>query len=187
MKISKVDQAGRLFLIQDLVAPDLLHDIMSLDWRSLPTLPPAPQQKNWLRREINLSAYSIQMRLTEAIYQLTDQIQEYCGVEWDFIGVPMWWIDYPEFKVPVHTDGHLPSALQMFWAGPGKQYGTVFYDCYQNVLKQFDFTANTGYLMLNQLNSDGSQPLLWHGMQHTVPLDQIRVTTYHVFGQYSHK
>jgi hypothetical protein len=54
-------------------------------------------------------------------------------------------------------------------------------------MKQFEFLPNSGYLMLNQLHCDGSQPLQWHGMLTAVPAHQIRLTTYTVFGQYSHK
>jgi len=187
MRITQVGTAGRLFLIQDLVPPALVNDIISADWSIHATVPPSPQQAQWRRREIDMKSHTIQLQLTEAIHQACPQIQEHCGVTWNFLGTPTWWLDLPGFDVNVHTDGHLPSALQMFWLAPDPQYGTVFYDCHQNVLKQFDFIANTGYLMLNQLNSDGSQPLLWHGMQNTVPPGQIRITTYHVFGEYSHK
>jgi hypothetical protein len=79
--------------------------------------------------------------------------------------------------------------MQMFWVMPTEQHATQFY----NSKRQHDIrfapksVTNTGYLMLNKSNTDGSQPLQWHGMLNPVPAGTIRVCSYTHFGDYDHK
>jgi hypothetical protein len=189
MEIHQVDSAGRLYWVRDIVSAELVQQILSVDWLKLPNDITGPQQANWLRRAINQQAHPVQQQLTTEIQQAITVIERYCGVEFDFIGEPTFWVDYPGFQVTRHTDGELPSAMQLFWIAPSTEYGTVFYNTphRSDVLKQFDFQPNSGYLMLNQPNSDGSQPLLWHGMHRDVPTGGYRMTTYSVLGAYKHK
>ena len=79
--------------------------------------------------------------------------------------------------------------MQIFWVAPGKQYATQFYKSKNanDPITQLEFVPNTGYLMLNMLNEDGSQPLNWHGMLNKVPADTFRVTSYTTFGTYENK
>ena len=80
----------------------------------------------------------------------------------------------------LHTDGHVPTAMQLYWTVPGTEFGTGFYH-YKNldaILYQFDSRPNSGYIMLNHLNPDGSQPLLWHAMLNPVPANTVRVSSY---------
>jgi hypothetical protein len=93
------------------------------------------------------------------------------------------WLDEPGFDVAMHTDGHLPAVMQLYWHQPGTDYGTGFYRyrTRSSLLHQFRSEPNTGYIMLNHLDDDGSQPLQWHGMFNPVPLNMYRVSSYWYF------
>lgn len=182
-----MDSDGRLFWVRDVVPVDLVQEIAAIEWLVLPREMSAPQQAEWHRRAISPNSHPIQKKLSESIRKIIPVIEQHCGIQYDFVGEATLWLDLPGFSVTRHTDGHLPSTLQLFWIAPGTEYGTVFYDPHGGVLKAFEFQPNTGYLMLNQPNPDGSQPLLWHGMNNVVPEDTYRLTSYSVLGTYKHK
>jgi hypothetical protein len=73
--------------------------------------------------------------------------------------------------------------MQLYWTVPGPDWGTGFYRYKDpdSLLYQFESRPNSGYIMLNHLNPDGSQPLLWHAMLNPVPAGHIRVTSYWQF------
>jgi hypothetical protein len=73
--------------------------------------------------------------------------------------------------------------MQVYWTVPSPDYGTGFYryKTLDSVLYQFQSRPNSGYIMLNHLESDGSQPLQWHGMFNPVPEGTIRVSSYWSF------
>lgn len=157
----------------------------SIDWLNLPWAPQLGQE-SWPRRRLTETP-----ELLAINHYIADHVNDYgsaVGVEFDYADT-YWWLDEPGFTVPIHTDGHLPSSMQLFWHMPGTDFGTVFYRSKNpaDVDHAFAGTANTGYLMLNKLNSDGSQPLQWHGMLNPVPDNSFRVCSYTIFGDYKHK
>jgi hypothetical protein len=79
--------------------------------------------------------------------------------------------------------------MQIFWAGADVTKGTKFYNSksIQHLKYDFPFEVNTGYLMLNAPNDDGSQPLQWHGMMNTLGPDTYRITSYTIFNSYTAK
>lgn len=180
MKITQVDDAGRLFFVEHVVPDSVTRKITSIDWKNQSCRKPNPPQSDWLRRILTVKHDFCDM-VHSAIAESVAQLCEMSGLRHNSRASTEWWIDLPGFVVPTHTDGHLPAAMQVFWSAPGSQYGTVFYDHHLQILKHFEFRANTGYFMLNYKNDDGSQPLLWHGMHNPVPTDTVRVTTYTVF------
>lgn len=172
--------SGRLWQVTDLLPADQAEDIISTDWMNLPwTI--APQQQGWLRREIKWNHPSSQ-RFARYIDSQLDAINQAVGT--NFVrSAGQFWVDRPGFAVDMHTDGHLANSLQMYWIAPDETYGTGFYN-YKNkdsLLHQFLSRPNTGYLMLNHRNDDGSQPLQWHGMFNPVPEGHIRVSSYWQF------
>jgi hypothetical protein len=171
---------GRLWAVKDLLSADQVNEILATDWRSLPWSN-SPQQQGWLRREIAWDCPETQ-RLSQYFNSQLDIINQGIGTNFTQAG-GQFWIDLPGFTCNMHTDGHLANSLQMYWIAPGPEYGTGFYH-YKNkatILHQFLSQPNTGYLMLNHLNDDGSQPLQWHGMFNPVPPGAIRVTSYWQF------
>jgi len=176
-QIQPVDEAARLWSVQDLLPPDELADIMATPWLDL-AWSPSGGQESWPRRQVNWNATQAQ-RLSGYINAQLPVINLALGTEFTQSG-GHFWIDLPGFTVPLHTDGHVPNSMQLYWTVPGVEWGTAFYRYKQtdSLIYQCASRPNTGYIMLNHLAEDGHQPLLWHAMLNPVPEGTIRVTSY---------
>lgn len=187
MKIAPLDSTNRLFVVEDLLPSALVEHLSTICWLDLPCSK-QPGQESWSRRLITADNNAVLGTINLYVQNLLVQLSEQTGVT--FTGCSTsWWVDEPGFTVPLHTDGELPSSMQMFWVAPGTEFGTTFYN-YKNtndIKHQFEFKPNTGYIMLNMPNLDGSQPLQWHGMLNPVPNNTVRVTSYTTFGRYENK
>jgi hypothetical protein len=118
---------------------------------------------------------------SDAITAQLPAINQAVGTEFTQCG-GQFWIDHPGFDCSMHTDAELQNSMQIYWLAPGPEYGTGFYNNKRgDILYQFASLVNTGYLMLNHANKDGSQPLLWHAMLNPVPTGTIRVSSYWQF------
>lgn len=180
---------NRLYKVSNVLPDELVTKILEIAWEefSYETDERMPHRKT-------IFAHGEPGILTQAetiFHNLYKQIEETCKIQFsrDIYFNTIWWYNQPGFKVGTHTDGHLPSSLQLFWSAPGEQYGTKFYNskCETDIKYDFPFIPNTGYLMLNCPNPDGSQPLQWHGMPHYVPEGSHRLTSYTQFGTYTDK
>jgi hypothetical protein len=184
-----VNITDRLFQVESILPQDLVADLLALDWQSVPWAR-GLKQEHWSRRNLNASNIATLEQVQQYIWQAIPQIETHCNIEFDIkFPATQWWLDEPGFDVDIHTDGEMPGSIQLFWYAPGPDWGTVFYNSKQqtDVLYQFPFVANTGYMMLNCPNPDGSQPLQWHGMLNTVPLNTYRVTSYTNLSSYHAK
>lgn len=186
MIIDSIDSERRLFAVRDIIPDDLVARVANLDWLNLP-YGQQPGQETWARRLVD-SSTGVLKEVNDYFVSIIDQIGEGCGVEFKYPSTG-WWVDLPGFTVNVHTDGHLPCSMQLFWIMPTEQHGTTFYN--SKVPNDVRFAPkgipNTGYIMLNKPNNDGSQPLHWHGMLTPVPNGYIRVCSYTTFGTYENK
>jgi hypothetical protein len=177
---TQVDDRGRIWQVRDLLPKEQAEEILATDWMTL-AQGPSPVQESWPRRQVAWTDPASQ-RYSAYINQLLPEINQALGTEF-VIGAGKFWIDFPGFQVPMHTDGHLLNAMQLYWTVPDVASGTCFYR-YKNpdsLLYQFRSEPNTGYIMLNHPSADGSQPLLWHAMLNPVPPGQIRVSSYWQF------
>jgi hypothetical protein len=177
---AQIDPAGRLWQIQDLLPTQQVDEIVKVDWPALETIK-IPQQHFWLRQQVAWDEPAIQ-KISRYISDQLPVINQSLGTNFTHCG-GHFWIDMPGFDCPMHTDGHLSNSMQLYWIVPGPEYGTGFYN-FKNVdtlLYQFESRPNSGYLMLNHPNDDGSQPLLWHAMLNPVPEGTIRVSSYWQF------
>lgn len=185
MIIEPIDSERRLFAIRDILSLDLVEQLQQLDWLDLP-FGSQPGQETWPRRL--LEPNPTLTKITEQLYNHIQELGNACGVEFKYPSTG-WWLDEPGFTVSIHTDGHLPCSMQIFWVMPTEQHGTVFYN--SKVPKDIRFAPkgipNTGYIMLNLPDSNGAQPLHWHGMLNPVPKDTFRVCSYTTFGTYENK
>jgi len=178
-QIIPVDPDSRLWHVQDLLPPEQAAEILSVDWLSLEQ-ETGPSNLD-LRRQIYWND-PVTQRVSQYINDQLPEINRQLGTAFKQSGGHCW-IDLPGFTCSMHTDGHLANSMQIYWSVPGPEYGTGFYT-YKNIdslLYQFESLPNTGYLMLNHPNPDGSQPLQWHAMLNPVPADTIRVTSYWQF------
>ena len=189
MKITPV--TDRLFQVTELLPQGLVDRLLAKDWLAAPWQK-QEMQLDWLRRALTTDSDPLLVEANEYIVLLQPQIEELCNVKFDYRvnrGNTVWWIDEPDFTVGIHTDGELRSTMQIYWVSPTDKLGTIFSDFIDPIdpYKKFVPEANTGYLMLNGPNPDGSQPLLWHGMLNPVPAGTFRVSSYTTFGPYTDK
>lgn len=179
-KFTQLDDRGRVWLVEDLLPPEQVEEILTTDWQSL-SWTTSGGQELWARRQINWDDPTAQ-RLGRYISDQLPTIN--AGIDTDFqMCGGHFWVDQPGFTVPLHTDGHVPNSMQLYWAVPGPDHGTGFYQYKKkdSLLYQCQSLPNSGYIMLNHLESDGSQPLLWHAMFNPVPENTIRVSSYWSF------
>ena len=176
-QFTQCDDRGRLWSVEDLLPPEELADIMSTPWQDL-AWSPAGGQESWPRRQVAWDDATAQ-RVGRYISAQLPQINLALGTQFTQAG-GHFWIDQPGFTVSMHTDGHVPNAMQMYWIMPGPEWGTGFYRYKRrdSLMYQTISRPNTGYIMLNHLDADGSQPLLWHAMLNPVPKGTIRVSSY---------
>jgi len=184
-----INITDRLYQIENILPNSLVTQLLELDWASIPWRR-GLKQETWPRRNLITTNIQILEQVQQSIWDQIPIIETQCNIEFAIKYPPtQWWIDEPGFDVDIHTDGELPGAIQLFWFGAGPEWGTVFYNSKQptDILYQFPFRANTGYMMLNGANSDGSQPLQWHGMLNKVPQNTYRVTSYTNLSSYHAK
>ena len=175
-----VDDRGRLWQVQDLLPAEQAQEIQATEWSQLTTVP-SPQQESWARRQVCWNDPTVQ-RYSGYINACLPEINRALGTQFQRAG-GHFWIDLPGFICSLHTDGHLPTAMQLYWTMSQEDLGTGFY-YHKNttyLLYQFLSRPNTGYIMLNHLEPNGSQPLLWHAMLNPVPEGTIRVSSYWQF------
>lgn len=176
-QFTPVDEGNRVWQVTDLLPQDQLQQLLKCDWQNL-AWRPSGGQESWPRRQVTWDDPTVQ-RLSQLISAQLPQINLALGTEFTRCG-GHFWIDQPGFTVALHTDGHVPNAMQLYWIMPGPEWGTGFYryKSTDSLLYQCTSRPNSGYIMLNHLAEDGSQPLLWHAMLNPVPEGSIRVTSY---------
>ena len=189
MIVKSINNSNRLFQIGNIFPESLVQEILTLPWENM-TRHPGELYEHPSRRRVYATQYNALEIASKYIQDCLCNIEEFCKII--FINrcpTTVWWYDEPHFDSILHTDGHLPSAMQLFWIAPSEDFATQFYN-FKNVntiISDLKFTPNSGYLMLNMPNKDGSQPLQWHGMLNKVPKNTHRITSYTTFGTYENK
>lgn len=153
MKITAVDSAKDLFLVEDIFAPELLSDLSTdnIDWQG------QRQQENFPRGVIDAntcpSSHSF-YRMAE--YLNGEYVESYFTKFFKrdtLLHVPRIWYDEPGFSMKEHIDGdqnpRLDVALQIYLGQNQGQSGTTFYHMDRSVRYDFEYNYNTGYLMKN--------------------------------------
>ena len=189
MKLTPINSTNRIFHIENIFPELLVDDVLKLDWNSF-SWQRGESQESWSRRSIQSDQHPALQNISTYIWDHLDKIEDICQVK--FHGrypSTVWWYDEPGFDVSLHTDGHLPSTMQLFWLAPSEEFATQFYEFKDTntPISDLKFVPNTGYFMLNMPNTDGSQPLHWHAMLNKVPNNTFRITSYTTFGTYENK
>jgi hypothetical protein len=70
----------------------------------------------------------------------------------------------------------MPGSMQLTWRGQGTSF--YWYKDTNSLRYTVPAQINAGYIMINQADSTGYRPLLWHAMLDTVPADSYRLSTY---------
>lgn len=174
-EIVDTDNTGRIYQVNNLLTNDEVSVIMNTDWLSLPW-ERGKGQLHWLRRWLK-SCDHID-KLSGYVDSKLNLINQLTGKNFQLMST-QWWVDEPGFTVGMHTDGHLPYTMQLYWDTPSEEYGTVFYyyKSVDSLRYKFLSVPNHGYLMDNHYEND-FQLLHWHSMLNKVPEGKIRVSSY---------
>jgi hypothetical protein len=207
MQIYPIDDKKRIFQIVDLLDQETVDWMNTVDWLSIKNYEfDSGDPKYIFPRKILDSANSDVIKLTTSMQNKLSTINNLIETSLNDININLW-LDGPGFKMVVHTDEGIErvgviASLQLYLFAPNEDYGTEFFtpkeffnpdEDYDTVLfdkyKRIPFNSyykfksipNTGYLMLNHLNEDGSLPMLWHGMLNPVPEGCYRLSAYWYF------
>jgi hypothetical protein len=188
MKIYPVDERKRIFQIVDLLDEATFNWVQTVDWLSIDsTTFNSGDPKSTFPRKILETSNPNVIKLCNAMQKQLPTINNEIGTTLQDININLW-LDSEGFKMNVHTDEGVERAgviatLQLYLFAPNEEYGTEFFTAtrYKTIfdsLYKFKSIPNTGYLMLNHLNEDGSLPMQWHGMLNPVPKDTYRLSAY---------
>jgi hypothetical protein len=178
MQITAVDSENNLYQVQDLLPQHLVDKILSTDWLNLEYYLEEGNRK--LRRRVNVDKLDWYQEWKTHLQTIWADVQQSIGCDNIFYAETGWWLDDATYTCPMHTDGEMPAALQMFWIGANTDLGTSWY-WYKDATKpryKFPFKSNNGYIMLNLPNNTGYRKLQWHAMLEPVPDNTFRVTSY---------
>jgi len=179
VQITPVDSDNNLFVVFDLIPQSLVMQILSTPWLDLKyTLQDGNRQ---LRRQILDDQLPWIQEWHNSIEQQWKNIVEHTGCNHLKYAGTGFWVDQATYTCPIHTDGELPGAMQLYWIGINPDIGTTWYhyrDQPDQIRHSCKFVTNSGYIMINQPETNGYRRLQWHGMLTPVPNNSIRVSSY---------
>ena len=178
MQITPVDQDLNLFAVSGMIPTTIEQKILQTPWLDLQYS--LEEGNRNLRRRIHDNQLSWINEWHDAVFQVWHTLQKSTGCRHLKYLDTGFWVDMPTYTCPLHTDGELPGSIQMYWIGSTADIGTTWYH-YKDpdkIRHSFKFISNTGYLMINQPESNGYRKLQWHGMLTPVPENSFRVTSY---------
>lgn len=188
MNIVPIESDGYLYAVSDVFSQYFVDKILATPWLDLPYNRLEIGRNK--RREILAKNIPYWAELNQFIQQqLRPCIEEQCKVKFvddKFFSIN-WWVDEPGFKPAMHTDGNLPSAMQIYiLTNNDESLGTTFFNTQStdDVMHRFPSVFNTGYMMFNSHTVDGKRKLLWHDMECPVPPSVFRVCCYITLGGY---
>lgn len=187
LKISSI--TDRLHQIENVFDEKIMQTVNSINWLEMPWHRGLGHEE-WKRRRINETEEII--NLNHMMSPFIEKINEELNIDVNPNTVT-WWLDEPGFTCGMHIDEFLPKTIQIYMICPNEEVGTTFYkpikpnkpfnefifEMSQHPLYKFKSTPNTGYIMLNYQEHDGSTPLLWHDMKVPVPDNSIRLSCYY--------
>lgn len=179
MKITQITADKTLFALEGLIDSSLLDELHKVNWWKVPTKPLMSAQ---LRKIVILEAVPVLQKIDKQLREQSKVLAEKINLEFDFF-YNDFWLDFPGWDVPMHTDIRMNSSLQLYLLGP-ENTGTTFYTdkSGDKVLYQAKFQPNNGYLLLKPPHAEDN--LIWHDMKNTLPEDAIRLTSYVRLGAY---
>lgn len=187
MNIHNVIPSGHLWHVSDVLPQNIVDLIYSVAWQDLDYQ--RLQIGNSKRRLIHNHYDQLKEIHSYVLANTVPSIEQFCSVKFTELHKFSinWWIDEPGFQPRIHTDGDLPSAMQLYWLPQNrKDLGTAFYHDRDKkcVIKEFANNPNSGYLMFNAHCDNGNKIDLWHDMLKPVPDHTVRLCSYFWFGSY---
>jgi hypothetical protein len=179
MQITAVDDENNLFQVRDIMPVDLVDQILRTPWQNLDWTRQQGQE-SWPRRRITNTELPWIDHWNLCCEQAWPEIANALGINIQSYYGTAWWLDEPGFTCGLHTDGEMPGAMQLTWIGHLPTLGTAFYNYNtpESLRHQFLMQTNSGYIVINQSDSQGFRRLQWHGMLTPVPANTFRLTSY---------
>lgn len=179
MQITPIDKENNLFAVKDVFPEHIVDKVLSTPWKDLDWRRQEGQE-SWRRRRIEDSAIDWTADWDNHLRSVWQEIAAGVGCDIGHYCGTGWWLDEPGFVCDMHTDGELPGSLHMTWIADSPMLGTCFYDFKdpKYVRHQFLARANSGYIMINKLDSAGARRLHWHAMLNPVPEGTFRLSSY---------
>jgi hypothetical protein len=175
MQITPVDNELNLYRITSVMPDNLVQQVMTTDWLSMPWKKQEGQE-SWRRRRIQESAIPWIQDWDSHFVSIWPSVAQQIGRSIAPYSGTAFWIDEPGFVCTMHTDGELPGSLHLTWRGPGTAF--YWYKDVESLRYQVPEEVNSGYIMINQPDAEGYRRLMWHAMLTPVPEDNYRLTTY---------
>lgn len=179
MIVESVKGSSRLFSITQAVNADLLQEINTIDWFSVPYgMDDHSRNSETFRRRILPQWSDLYGRIEREINRSVPLINALSGQNYRYVG-GTWQICEPDFYCPIHTDGHKPNVMIIYWQTPGTGFGTTFYNSRDttDVFHEFPSVPNTGFFANYEPGLGESWPEMWHASSQPVPKNGYRLLT----------
>ena len=170
MKITSVDSANNLFLIQDFYQQSLIdaiskHDCNTYAYENLLV------EGKYTRRNI-LQGQKYITQLHSQSMQNIKEIGKFLNKNLKLQSYNVWY-DLPGYSMTAHLDNvsHVKIGMQVYLTNSNQSLGTYFYNN-SNIRYFFPYTANTGYMMINSVEQYHAAPVV-------VPNNTTRLSVYH--------
>jgi len=183
MTVQRIKGSKRLLSITQAVDQNYLHQLNNIDWLTYSWIRDEYYHENsTFRRRILQPHCDLMQIIDSAILQLIPQINQLCNTEYMTCG-SVWHLCENGFVCPLHTDGHKPNVMIVYWQTPGPEFGTTFYNStdLSDIFHEFAGIPNTGFFVNYEPFDDGIWPEMWHASLMSVPMGRYRLLTQYEF------
>lgn len=176
--IESVHGSKRLLAITRAVEPRFVKDINRIDWLSRAWEPEDEYYRNPTFRRRILEPCDLTRAIDESVQQLVPEINRLCNQTYRQAD-GQWQICEPDYLCPMHTDGHKPNVMIIYWQTPGPEFGTTFYNSTDpaDVFHEFPGMPNTGFFANYKPRIGRPWPEMWHASLIPVPINSYRLIT----------
>jgi hypothetical protein len=181
--VTPIGYSRRLFSIQLAVDPEHVKELNQLDWLSRPyEMDYHSRESNTFQRRILTESLNIQEIVDQEINNLLPAINLASGQNFKTVGAT-WQICESGFVCPMHTDGHKPNVMIIYWQTPGIEWGTKFYHTNDSTDVWYEFPAvpGTGFFANYEPEPGEPWPEMWHASLRAVPENTYRLLTQYEF------
>ena len=181
--VKPINGSRRLFSIQNVVEPEYLEKINQVDWLSRPfEMDDHSISSSTFQRRILTEYLDLQKNIDKEIGKILTAINSESGNDYKLIGAT-WQICEPGFVCPMHTDGHKPNVMIIYWQAPGIEWGTTFYNTNSpaDVWYEFPAVPGTGFFANYETGHGEPWPEMWHASLKAVPENSYRLLTQYEF------
>lgn len=183
MLVEPVKGSKRLLAVTQAVDPIYLEQLNRTDWLSRDWIPDDHWQENGaFRRRILSSHCDLMQAIDHDIQKIVPEINRLCNTGY-VDARSTWHICESGFRCDMHTDGHKPNVMIVYWQTPGPDFGTTFYNSTDplDVFHEFSGLPNTGFFANYQPRIGRPWPEMWHASLVPVPIGQYRLMTQYQF------